>query len=53
MLAFIGITKGSAAELETQSTITGDIFDITTELLLEDLLEIRKMLFVLTRKLQS
>lgn len=50
---FLGIAKGSAAELETQLIITGDIFDVATEALLEDLLEIRKMLFVLTRKLQS
>lgn len=48
---FIGVARGSAAELETQLLLAGDIYNISVQAELELLYEIQKMLSVLLKKL--
>jgi len=48
---FLGISKGSAAELETQLLLTNDIYGIDIKLELAKLYEVQKMLGSLVRKL--
>lgn len=49
---FIGIAKGSAAELETQLIIVGRVHNIETIAIIKDLEEVQKMLSVLSVKLK-
>lgn len=48
---FLGIAQGSAAELETQLLLTQEIYKLSVEELLSQLVEIQKMLYVLIKKL--
>lgn len=50
---FLGIARGSAAELETQLIIVNNVYKIDTSDLLNDLIEIRKMLTSLVVKLRA
>ena len=50
---FIGIARGSAAELETQLLLAGQIYNLFTEDLVESTHEIQKMLSGLHKKLTS
>ncbi|MDO8492135.1 MAG: four helix bundle protein [bacterium] len=53
-IQFLGIASGSAAELETQIIIAKEIYSHSDYVKAESLLqEIRKMLFVLVKKLNS
>jgi four helix bundle protein len=49
---FIGIARGSAAELDTQLILIEYIFDIDTELVRNQLNEIQRMLTVLSTRLK-
>lgn len=49
---FLGIAKGSAAELETQLLLCKDLYDVETTRQLLLLLEVQKMLGSLNRKLE-
>ncbi len=49
---FIGVAKGSAAELETQLLLTSKLYGISVEKAIADLNEIQKMLHVLSSRLQ-
>jgi four helix bundle protein len=49
---FLGISKGSAAELETQLLLCKDLYDLDTAKQLLLLLEVHKMLGSLNRKLE-
>lgn len=49
---FIGIAKGSAAELETQLMLIAEVYDLDTKILLDLLEEIQKMLNVMNKKLK-
>jgi four helix bundle protein len=49
---FIGIAKGSAAELETQLLLCNDIYNKNIETSLQLLYEVQKMLGSLNRKLE-
>lgn len=49
---FIGIARGSAAELDTQLIIVESIFKIDTEILRAEINEIQRMLAVLSNKLK-
>lgn len=49
---FIGVAEGSAAELETQLLLCGDLYDKEIEIPLALLHEVQKMLGSLNRKLQ-
>jgi four helix bundle protein len=49
---FLGISKGSCAELETQLILTGDIYEIDCSEQLSLLVEVQKMLTVLLKKLE-
>jgi four helix bundle protein len=49
---FLGIAKGSAAELETQLLLAEAIYGAKVTALLETLYEIQKMLFSLCKKLE-
>lgn len=49
---FLGIAKGSAAELETQLLLTGDIFSLDVSHELSLVHEIQKMLGAMLKKLQ-
>ncbi|MCU0667500.1 MAG: four helix bundle protein [Patescibacteria group bacterium] len=48
---FLGIAAGSAAELETQLILVSDIYHLDTSKILNNLEEIQKMLFALSKKL--
>jgi four helix bundle protein len=48
---FLGIARGSAAELSTQLQLVQEIYKIDTSKLIEELEEIQKMLYVLQSKL--
>lgn len=49
---FLGIAKGSAAELETQLLLTGDVFSLDVSHELSLLHEVQKMLGAMLKKLQ-
>lgn len=49
---FLGIAKGSAAELETQLLLTGDIFSLDVSHELSLVHEVQKMLGAMLKKLQ-
>lgn len=49
---FIGIARGSAAELETQLIIVNKVYGLEVKPALDDLLEIQKMLTILSQKLK-
>ncbi len=48
---FIGIAKGSAAELETQLLLAEKIYSLPIEELMDELSQIQKMLYALYTKL--
>ncbi|MDZ7785624.1 MAG: four helix bundle protein [Candidatus Saccharibacteria bacterium] len=48
---FLGIARGSAAELSTQLLLAQDIYSIELEILVEKTEEIQKMLYSLQQKL--
>lgn len=50
---FIGIAKGSAAELETQLIIIGNVYKINSKEQLEKLEIVQKMLTSLSKKLDT
>lgn len=50
---FLGIARGSAAELETQLIIVGNVYHLDISGLIDDLTEIRKMLSSLVAKLKT
>lgn len=50
---FLGIARGSAAELETQVLLVKDIYRLEVENLLMQICEVQKMLFVLIKKLET
>lgn len=50
---FLGIAKGSAAELETQLLLTQDIYKLDVSAILSELDQIQRMLFSLSKKLES
>ena len=50
---FIGISKGSAAELETQLLIIQQVYGLEVGKHLEELVEIQKMLHFLSKKLAT
>ena len=50
---FLGIAKGSAAELETQLILVKDIYKINVESLLNQLDEIQRMITVLSSRLSA
>ncbi len=49
---FLGIARGSAAELETQLLLVQALYNLDTTILIKDIHEIQKMLRSLTQKLQ-
>lgn len=49
---FLGIAKGSAAELETQLLLTGDVFSLDVSHELSLVHEVQKMLGAMLKKLQ-
>lgn len=49
---FLGIALGSAAELETQILLTEKIYKTDVKLIVSELLEVQKMLYVLSKKLE-
>jgi four helix bundle protein len=49
---FIGIAKGSAAELETQLLLVKEIFHVDVEMHLQVVVEVQKMLSVLSKRLK-
>lgn len=49
---FVGIAKGSAAELETQLLLCRDLYDIDITDALQLLYEVQKMLGALSRRLE-
>lgn len=49
---FIGIAKGSGAELETQLLLVKDIYNLDCDQCLSLLTEVQKMLAVLSKKLE-
>lgn len=50
---FIGIARGSAAELETQLLLVGQVYSLDVSVELELLTEVRKMLTKLNQKLRN
>lgn len=50
---FLRIASGSTAELETQLLLVQSIYNIETNDVIKELIEIQKMIAVLIRKLQS
>lgn len=49
---FLGIARGSAAELETQLIIVKNVYNLETSVLINDLIGVRKMLTSLVSKLR-
>lgn len=49
---FLGISQGSAAELETQLLLIEEIYKLSVSDLLSELSEIQKMLYALIKKLE-
>jgi four helix bundle protein len=48
---FLGIARGSAAELYTQLLLVRDLYDLDTTLLIDEVVSIQKMLYSLIQKL--
>jgi four helix bundle protein len=49
---FLGIAKGSSAELETQVMLMKDLYALDTESILESIRKIQKMIQALSMKIQ-
>ncbi len=49
---FLGIARGSAAELETQLLLASEIYAIDAGLILDELHQVQKMLHALSKRLE-
>jgi len=50
---FLGVAKGSSAELETQLLLVSELYNIDTERLVNELQEVQKMLQTLLNRLST
>lgn len=52
-MQFLSISLGSCAELETQLILVNEIYDLDTQHLQNECIEIQKMLFMMIKKVRE